>query len=514
MAEQDIKKCFVVMPFGKKPKIDGSGDYDFDKVYEVIMKRAIRQAGMEPIRADETKGSRIIHTDMFKDLRDRPVVLVDLSQNNPNVFYELGIRHVMSSRGTVLMCCAGQKLPFDVKLSRTLFYRFAGDDLDWEVAEDTVRRLQWQLEETKRGIDDSPVHLLLDRVLTDRKDATQAGGQSIVETGPDASPERLSPYQEIVAARWIEQGKTLAQVKGEPLDPASESPEKALDSAFGTRALGYWALHSELSEKPSAGELTEIAKALFGFEQYSLANRIFEHLDGDEQLPFDSVLEYASSISEANSNLHGANLSIDKVEAAVREVEAGLGEVEDPEAIRQLAIGYHGLAGLWLWRWLLTRSDEDLDESIERLAAADGYHEKARILNDDYPLGMVALNKLKLLLSLRVRDKSPQRADAEGYIQQILDLEPGSAEHTEASSYLRWYQTIALADAGDEQRASEQAMQNVRNDGELRKQRDNSSIGRRQYSSLRRFLEHWSSELRNPSAIGAVAKILKIFQHS
>ena len=78
------------MPFGVKTFGDGSGrTYDFDKVYRVIIKRAIRQAGMEQIRADEGVGSKIIHTEMFKYLRDQPVVLADLSLNNPNVFYEL-----------------------------------------------------------------------------------------------------------------------------------------------------------------------------------------------------------------------------------------------------------------------------------------------------------------------------------------------------------------------------------------------------------------------------------------
>src|SRR5262249_23590398 len=117
-------KCFVVMPFGVKPIPEEGCCYDFDKVYRVIIQRPIRQAGMEPIRADERKGSNLIHTDMFKDLRDQAVVLADLSLHNPNVFYELGIRHVMSPTGTVLMCRAGAELPFDVKLSRVIFYQY------------------------------------------------------------------------------------------------------------------------------------------------------------------------------------------------------------------------------------------------------------------------------------------------------------------------------------------------------------------------------------------------------
>jgi hypothetical protein len=61
-----------------------------DKVYRVIMQRAIRQAGMQPVRAEERKGSKLVHSDVSKDLRDRSVILADLSLENPNVFYELG----------------------------------------------------------------------------------------------------------------------------------------------------------------------------------------------------------------------------------------------------------------------------------------------------------------------------------------------------------------------------------------------------------------------------------------
>ena len=89
---------FVIMPFGTKQHADGSSKYDFDKVYRVLIQRAIRESGMTSVRADERVTSAPIHTEMFRDLRDRAVVLADLSLDNPNVFYELGIRHVMSAK--------------------------------------------------------------------------------------------------------------------------------------------------------------------------------------------------------------------------------------------------------------------------------------------------------------------------------------------------------------------------------------------------------------------------------
>ena len=93
------------------------------------------------------------------------MVLADLSLENPNVFYELGIRHVMSPSGTVLMCRKGTTLPFDVGHQRVIFYDFDGAALDWEEVENTVKALKLALQEAARNEMDSPVHALLPHVL-------------------------------------------------------------------------------------------------------------------------------------------------------------------------------------------------------------------------------------------------------------------------------------------------------------------------------------------------------------
>ena len=259
MAERLPEKCFVVMPFGKKPLNDGSGrTYDFDKVYRVMMRRAIQQAGLEPIRADEHKGGNLIHTDMFKDLRDQKVVLADLSLHNPNVFYELGIRHVMSSKGTVLMCREGSELPFDVKLSRVIFYKYDGENLDWEVAEHVVQELQLALEEAQRGVPDSPVYALLEHVLSDNQTGADTVAGAIADEQDD---EPVREYQKSVAEQWSQQQKSL-----------DELIEQHGTSAFGARALGYFCL----AQSPIPGGAAIVACKLYDHEQYDLACRIYE----------------------------------------------------------------------------------------------------------------------------------------------------------------------------------------------------------------------------------------------
>lgn len=56
--------CFVLMPFGEKS--DKSGRIvDFDCVYQDIIKPAVDDADLEPIRADEEILGGIIHKPMF-----------------------------------------------------------------------------------------------------------------------------------------------------------------------------------------------------------------------------------------------------------------------------------------------------------------------------------------------------------------------------------------------------------------------------------------------------------------
>ena len=104
MPQTESNECFVVMPFGKKPfPADSGSSYDFDKVYRVLIQRAIREAGMKPVRADERKGSGLIHSEMFKDLRDRAVSIVKLTGQSQ---YQFTIFPNRYSSGT------GYLLPF------------------------------------------------------------------------------------------------------------------------------------------------------------------------------------------------------------------------------------------------------------------------------------------------------------------------------------------------------------------------------------------------------------------
>src|SRR5687767_13018423 len=113
--------AFVIMPFGKKKGADGSV-YDFNAIYSQLIQPALEIAGFEPFRADEETASGDILTDMFQELLLADLCIADMSIDNANVFYELGIRHAFRKRGIVHIQAGRAYMPFDVFNVRTIPY--------------------------------------------------------------------------------------------------------------------------------------------------------------------------------------------------------------------------------------------------------------------------------------------------------------------------------------------------------------------------------------------------------
>ena len=118
--------CFVLMPFGKD-NVAGQLT-NFNSVYEKVIAPGVKQAGLDPIRADEERVGGAIHKPMFERLLLCEYAIADLTGANPNVYYELGVRHARR-RPTARCCCFAKetKLPFDIALLRGMFYNVDGN---------------------------------------------------------------------------------------------------------------------------------------------------------------------------------------------------------------------------------------------------------------------------------------------------------------------------------------------------------------------------------------------------
>lgn len=103
--------CFVMMPIRS----------EFDKVYHLLVKPSVEQAGLEALRADEIFSSGPIVEQVRVAIQQSRVCIVDVTDNNPNVLYELGMAETMG-KPLILLARCGHRLPFDITGSRVLFY--------------------------------------------------------------------------------------------------------------------------------------------------------------------------------------------------------------------------------------------------------------------------------------------------------------------------------------------------------------------------------------------------------
>lgn len=147
------EKCFVMMP------ISDQGDYPeghFQKVYEQIFQPAIEQAGYQPHRVDEDAISDRIIDKIFREVQECPMALCDLSNRNPNVLYELGLRQAYD-KPVVLVQDEKTDRIFDVSGISTVQYKSQRLFEDVLEARDRIAKA---IIETKEGRKNSIVKIV------------------------------------------------------------------------------------------------------------------------------------------------------------------------------------------------------------------------------------------------------------------------------------------------------------------------------------------------------------------
>lgn len=103
--------AFVLMPFGGA----------FDDVFEQLIRPPLEAAGFDVSRADSTLNQRNILQDVVEGISRADLIVADLSELNPNVFYELGIAHALA-KPTVMITVSLDEIPFDLRGYRTFEY--------------------------------------------------------------------------------------------------------------------------------------------------------------------------------------------------------------------------------------------------------------------------------------------------------------------------------------------------------------------------------------------------------
>jgi nucleoside 2-deoxyribosyltransferase len=100
-----MPRCVVIQPFDNG---------DFDHRYDDVLVPAIKAAGFEPYRVDRDASAVVLIDSIEANIKDADICLADISEKNPNVWYEVGFA-LASSKEVVLICKEGSEFPFDVR---------------------------------------------------------------------------------------------------------------------------------------------------------------------------------------------------------------------------------------------------------------------------------------------------------------------------------------------------------------------------------------------------------------
>jgi len=271
--------CFVIGPIGNAFAAHGSPTRetyeDSLHVMAEVIEPACAKYGLSPVRADSLARAGEITTQIFRRLRDDDVVIADLTDANPNVMYELGLRHTRDKL-TIQIGEFG-RLPFDVSTIRTI--QFSRSPIGLIKARDELIRVL----ETGIGGDYDPVTAT--RVWNDALPLGDVGGDARVDTEPSQTNSNGADAPGFV--------DSLAEAEGpqEELPPALEAVGKCVVelSTLATRATEQ-IKHSDDAGKGMRGRLQVITAYATSVED------IAERLDS-------AVDHYASVLSAVSAGM-------------------------------------------------------------------------------------------------------------------------------------------------------------------------------------------------------------------
>jgi hypothetical protein len=192
-AKPERKICFVISPIGEE---ESETRKRSDQILKHIITGPVEQLGYEVIRADKISEPGIITHQILQHIVDDPLVIADLTDRNPNVFYELALRHAIR-KPLVQLIRKGDQIPFDVAATRII--QFDLQNLDSVDAAKLEIIAQVKSIEAGKTDTDNPISVSLDlKVLKESGNPKERSLADIVEAISDlrlivASTDKNSP---------------------------------------------------------------------------------------------------------------------------------------------------------------------------------------------------------------------------------------------------------------------------------------------------------------------------------
>ena len=153
MAEKAQKKtCFVIIGYGPKTDYQTGRELDLDKTFEYIIRPAFEELGYLCYRASDLSHTGVIDLPMYDSILKADFVLADITTLNPNVLYELGIRHAVRKNTTIIISEHALTYPFDLSHILIEKYEHLGKAIDYA----EVLRFKDLLQKKIRHLEENP----------------------------------------------------------------------------------------------------------------------------------------------------------------------------------------------------------------------------------------------------------------------------------------------------------------------------------------------------------------------
>lgn len=162
-----MKTCFVISPIGDP---DSDIRRRSDQILGYVIRPTLEDYGYQTYRADEISSPGLITPQIVDHLLKDDLVVADLTGRNPNVFYELALRHA-SKKPAITIKDPSEIIPFDVLGLRTI-------DVDFRFIssmEECKRRMAKQIQSLEKHPDliVTPVSFTL-ALLSGKGESSQA----------------------------------------------------------------------------------------------------------------------------------------------------------------------------------------------------------------------------------------------------------------------------------------------------------------------------------------------------
>ncbi|MEK8030566.1 tetratricopeptide repeat-containing protein [Ideonella sp. DXS29W] len=262
----DKPLCFVVQGFGSKTDYTDGRVLDLDASYDVI-KAAVERAGLRCQRADEIVHAGTIDIPMYEQLLNADLVIADLSTNNLNAAFELGVRYALRPRATIVVAESKFKSPFDVNHIVIRRYEHLGPDVGAKEARrferDLAACIKVVMADTRT---DSPVYTMLPLLQPPRGVSAPVAPTPVEAPGNPTSvgsgtrPAR-APKPPPTARDWLDRAQRAMAV--EDYGAAVKAwDEVRRFSPSDTHATQQLALATYRHRRPSVAKSLEAARDL------------------------------------------------------------------------------------------------------------------------------------------------------------------------------------------------------------------------------------------------------------